>query len=172
MMFPTMIALSLVAIMASAADNSTTNSTVSSFIGNATSTFAPFPTPPIGSPTFNESVIVPIGNGTYSCFVYETAFPTAVTVAVPFPISTAYSVDANATDSFNATSNSSVVSVTSYVLPSGTAVPDNSTGLPTYLCLPLAGNETTIFPNGTANSSVIATPTFVYNGTFPSASAA
>ncbi|KAF7419447.1 hypothetical protein PC9H_002037 [Pleurotus ostreatus] len=172
MMFPTLIALSLVAIVASAADNSTTNSTVSSFIGNATSTFAPFPTPSIGSPTFNESVIVPIGNGIYSCFVYETAFPPAATVAVPFPIATASSIDTNATDSFNGAVNSSMVSVTSFVLPSGTAVPDNSTGLPTYLCVPIAGNEADIFPNGTANSSVIATPTFVYNGTFPSASAA
>ncbi|KAF9490028.1 hypothetical protein BDN71DRAFT_1511598 [Pleurotus eryngii] len=172
MMFPTLLALSLVAVVASAADNSTTNSTVSSFFGNATSTFAPFPTPSSGSPTFNESVVVPIGNGTYSCFVYADAFPPAATSAVPFPNASASSVDTNATDSFNVTSNSSIVSATSFVLPSGTASPDKPSALPTYLCIPIAGNETAIFPNATANSSAIATPTFVYNGTFPSASVA
>ncbi|KAF9490030.1 hypothetical protein BDN71DRAFT_236914 [Pleurotus eryngii] len=134
----------------------------------------PTATPPSSSPTFNNSAIVPIGNGVYSCFAIPSAVPTIV--PEPFPVSssiitvptvpitssaiTTEDVSSSfarrqeaTTDTFTSASPTTVISATS------TASSVSDTALPTYVCVPIPQATATGTDTVTPISSTFATAT-------------
>ncbi|KAL4258909.1 hypothetical protein AB1N83_009195 [Pleurotus pulmonarius] len=197
-MFSKLLALSSAALMVSAAAVSSAVSVTASS-SNVTSVFSsvlPTATQPTSLPPFNNSVIVPIGNGVYSCFAIPSAVPTIIpepfpvtssTFTEPVTITSSVVPSEGATTSFarrqEATTEISVssapttsvdgtdtfVSSSPTTVATATASSSDDTALPTYVCVPIPQVSATV--TGTAISSSYATGTVIASSSFASVSA-